>query len=533
MDLEQLNKIDTSNAAQVKALQTFLKTRGYYNGPIDGKWGGGTTEGAVKLRTDLTTASNTARDTAVANQEANDPTNNAIRGATEVAPYAVGAGLGFYGGHKMTQSLEGKNAAARQDISQIANNPKISGAQGERSIADLRSARNKRAGLQFLAPAALFASAEGMRRYVAPMMGPKPEDQKWINLAANADQGAAIGLTVHQLMDLKNQVGPVGSQTNEALIRTRAAAERAPPPPPGAQRQNSERLTAAARAAGATGKLTKATAADFIAKSVTDANRAAVLAELPAGTTAKAIASTVKRLASKPGSSSIIAPLIGAGVAYDAASSEAEAAGATPAEAQTRGTMAGTGAFAVTGGAMYGASKLPQVGRFLGPAANALAAYDYASQAKGFRDAMPPEQRGEPSSLLSHAMPLAMRGAEDIASIARTPGRLRDAARSAFTPGNATSEEIQGSMYPEAVPASSNQLAAYSMGRAGPLSNASALQIPENIPPNAARDAEAAAMAAEGPSPARAAYGDQKFDAALSGFLAMIEEYNSSLQGAQ
>ena len=34
--------------------------------------------------------------------------------------------------------------------------------------------------------------------------------------------------------------------------------------------------------------------------------------------------------------------------------------------------------------------------------------------------------------------------------------------------------------------------------------------------------------------PARAAYGDQKFDAALSGFLAMIEEHNSSVQqGAQ
>ena len=83
---------------------------------------------------------------------------------------------------------------------------------------------------------------------------------------------------------------------------------------------------------------------------------------------------------------------------------------------------------------------------------------------------------------------------------------------------------------PQASPVRS-QLSNYAAEANGPLSSASALQIPGNIPPNAARDAEAAAMAAEGPSPARAAYGDQKFDDALSGFLAMIEEHNSSVGG--
>ncbi len=369
MDLEQLNRIDTSNPEQVKALQTFLKTRGYYNGAIDGKWGGGTTEGSVKHRNDLTAAQNNNVTISNNNRIANDPTNNAIRGATEIAPYAVGIGLGAWAGRGAAGILKDKNTAAMSDIAQIAANPKISGVEGARAITQARDARNNRAGLQFLAPAAMFASAQAMRRYVAPMMGPTPEDQKWVNLGANADQGAGVGMTVHQLMDLKNQVGPVGNLPDEALIRTRAAAENAPPPPPDV-RPNSERLTAAAKAAGATGKMTKAEAADYVANNVTDANRAAVLAELPAGTPGRQLIATVKRLAAKPGASTIIAPLIGAGVAYDAASNDAEAAGATPGQARTEGAKAGALAGAGTAGVGYGVNKLlehaPNIARALG-----------------------------------------------------------------------------------------------------------------------------------------------------------------------
>jgi len=85
---------------------------------------------------------------------------------------------------------------------------------------------------------------------------------------------------------------------------------------------------------------------------------------------------------------------------------------------------------------------------------------------------------------------------------------------------------------PEASPVRS-QLSNYAPPAAGPLASASALQIPDNIPPNAARDADAASQAAVGPSPARTAYGDQKFDAALAAFLGTIQEHNNSVQGAQ
>ena len=259
------------------------------------------------------------------------------------------------------------------------------------------------------------------------------------------------------------------------------------PPPPDAPtlRTPSDRLTSAARAAGAQGKLTKAAAADYLGANVTPQNRAAVAAELGVGPGEK-ITSAVKKLATSRKPSVIIAPMIAAGLGYDAASSDAEAAGATPSEARTQGAVVGAGAAAATGGAMYGASKLAN----FAPVKSLLG---MAGKASG-------------------------------------PLMLNDMAMQAHRGIYGSGPQFLD--LPEKSPVRS-QLSSYAAEANGPLSSASALQIPENIPPNAARDAEAAAMAVEGPSPARAAYGDQKFDAALSGFLAMIEEYNSSLQGAQ
>lgn len=88
MDLEQLNKIDISNAAQVKELQTFLKTRGYYNGPIDGKWGGG-------------------------------------------------------------KALKGRDATQRAEVARIAANPKITSEAANAQMRGMRSARNAVTGAQF------------------------------------------------------------------------------------------------------------------------------------------------------------------------------------------------------------------------------------------------------------------------------------------------------------------------------------------------------------------------------------------------
>jgi hypothetical protein len=378
MTLDELNAVDTKDAAAVKTLQEFLKSRGYYKGKIDGTWGGGTTDGADKLRNDLMETAKIARDKAVAEQgtaqttaESNSPLNNALRGATEFGPYAGGAALGAWMGHKGKQGLDARWARDAAETKAMANDPSIAGPVAERKMGSMRSSRNAITGAQFLAPAALLGSAEFIRGHVAPNF--EGETKKWINLGANADQGAGLGLAAHQLFDLKNRIGSPADAADEARIETRANPPAPPPPPPPPNtRPNSERLIAAAKAAGATGAQakTKTAAAEFLANNVTEANRAAVLAELPAGTTVRQITSTVKRLASKPGASSIVAPLLGGAVAYDAASSDAEAAGATPGEARAAGAKAGAGGAALTAGGAYGLSKIlekaPTLGNALG-----------------------------------------------------------------------------------------------------------------------------------------------------------------------
>lgn len=580
MDLEQLNKIDTSNVAQVKALQTFLKTRGYYNGPIDGKWGGGTTEGAVKLRTDLTNAANTNRDTAVANREANDPTNNAIRGATEIGPYVGGMAVGAGVGHAIGSGLKAQDTAQRTSIKSIAADPRITTDAANAQMRSMRTARNAVSAAQFAVPGLFLGSAEYMRRGIAPgyedpVTHKDTETSKWLKLGANLDQGVGFGVLGHQLVGLRKRIPSPNDSVDEALIASRGLpssplpaaprpASALPPPDVPVLRPNSDRLIAAARAAGATGKLTKASAQDYLTNNISDANRSAIAAELGVKSGpnfATRVSTAIKNMASSRGASSLIGPLVAGGVAYDAATNDAEAAGATPGEARTRGAVAGTGAAAMTGGAVYGLNKLaqaaPAVGRVLGAGLNALsaagAAYDNAAEARGYRNAMPPEQRDSPTGmLLPHAMPLAMRGASDIAAIASAPGRLQRAVSSALTPGNATPEETQGAIYPEAVPPQ-NALAA--AGRdtmpktGGPLFKAAALNIPDNIPPNAARDAEMQAAFGGGRFPeqntgpaggtapsmdgnplAQAGNVKDKFGQALDAFMAFLAEEQAAQQ---
>jgi len=276
-----------------------------------------------------------------------------------------------------------------------------------------------------------------------------------------------------------------------------------PPPPPDAPalRTPSDRLISAAKAAGATGIRTKAQAVEYLNNNVTDANRAAVATELGVGP-GQRIAGAVKRLASSRVASSVLLPLAAGALAYDAASNNAEAAGAEPGEARTQGIKEGAAATGGMAAGMYGLSKLPQAVRSAGGAGmSMLAPYTAA-------DAYDP-----------------------------SPGELNrdrnDAARNlpSFLRAGGVESAYQMAQVPEPSPVRS-VLTGHAAQLAGPLASANALQIPGDIPPNAARDAEAAASAAEGPSPARAAYGDQRFDAALQAFLGTIQEHNSSVQGA-
>lgn len=369
MDLEQLNAININDKEQVKGLQQFLKTRGYYNGPIDGKWGGGTTEGAVKLRGDLQNAANTNLEISRNQVTASDPTRNAIRGATEFGPYAVGAGVGAVGGHYMAKGMTAEAARQRAETARIAADKDIAGSVGVKKIRQMERARRLRTGGQFLAPAALLGSAELIREHVAPKFD-DPETKKWINLGANADQGAGLGLLVHQLADMRRRFGSPADQADEALIETRAQAPRnaldaAKPPaspeeaPAAPKTPNSARLIAAARAAGATGPLTKQGAADFLAANPGKATGAVAkaLGVSNGPNLSSRIANAVKTMASTRGASSIALPLLAGGLAYELAGEPAEAADGSGAVATPANRLAAAGTAA---GTAYGVNKLAQ-----------------------------------------------------------------------------------------------------------------------------------------------------------------------------
>lgn len=413
MDLKKLNAIDVNNPAQVKELQQFLKARGYYAGPVDGKWGGKTTEGAVALRTDLAEENKTARDTALANERANDPANKAINMAIELGPYMAGAGLGAFAGHYGKKGLDSLDQRDAAEMKRIAANPKVSGQVAQQQMGRRATARRVRTGAQFLAPAVLLGSAEYMRSHIAPKFD--KETEKWINLGANADQGAGLGLLAHQVFDLKNRIGSPVDAEDEAVIRSRASGPSAPPggtPPPNASaapKPNSQRLIAAARAAGATGKLNKTSAAAFLANNVTDANRAAVAKELGVGPGQK-ITTAIKRLA-KPGSSAILLPLAAGAYAAGAAGNEARAEGAGAGETAARSGLAGLAAGGLTAGAASGMNKLAEVGaryaptvarvagRLAGPAGAGLAAYDVVQGINRLAHLSPPQDPREYSTM--------------------------------------------------------------------------------------------------------------------------------------
>jgi hypothetical protein len=372
MDLKKLNAININNPAEIKELQQFLKSRGYYNGPIDGKWGGGTTEGAVKLRADL--VAEDTRATARADAEArgkeaeNDPTARVTKLATEVGPYAVGAGAGYMLSRGMKRRFDTKDAAAATSVSRLARDRALNPAIAEQELNRLNRARMTRSGKQFMVPAALAGAGELTRRYLAPNFEDK-QTRDAINLVATGEQAAATTLAAKQLYDVATRGSP-NDPVDVATIRSRAAAppqnaldaagRQALPPSDEtpAPRPNSARLIAAARAAGARGPLTKQAAADYLAArgNVTPANRAAVAAELGAQP-GERVGSVVRRLASTRGASSIALPLIAGGLAYELAGEPAEAADGSGAVATPANRLAAAGTAA---GTAYGINKLAQ-----------------------------------------------------------------------------------------------------------------------------------------------------------------------------
>lgn len=327
MDLKQLDAVNINDKEEVKQLQRYLQSRGLLpqgKGEIDGVWGGDTTKAAQQLRKELVDNLNTNLEISRNKIIESDPKRNAIRGATEIGPYAVGAGIGALGGHL---GAKGFNAWWDRDAAEtkkLAGNPKISGQAGLAQMRGARTARRLGIGGQFIGPAALLGSAEYIREHVAPGYD-DPETRKWINLGANAERGAGLGLLAHQLYDLKNRWRTPASLEDEGLIETRAAAERAAPPPqnaldaagrPPAPAPSFKSGAEARRYAAEQGvKLpTKLTAAEAIERAE----------QLKAATDIAQKGSRVARIASKAGKLGL--PAVAGIAAYELAGEPAEAA---------------------------------------------------------------------------------------------------------------------------------------------------------------------------------------------------------------
>lgn len=389
MDLKQLDSIDTNNAAEVKKLQEFLRSRGFYKGPIDGKWGGGTTEAAGSLRKELRDDIATNLQISNNQREANDPVNNAIRGATEVGPYAAGATIGAIIGHKGAKGLKAQDAGFSEEAKRLARNPKIAGSVAEKQLGSMRGSRLASTLGQFAGPAAFLGSAEMIDRLVAPRFEGDPEVQKWIGLGANLDRGIGIGALGHQLFDLKNRFKSPVDPEDAGIIRTRAALEREPegklakalqqqnaapeappklPPPPPADQppaqpmRHSDRLREAVSATGAKAGKTKAANVEAIKRGLNAENAAAVAKSLNLPETAdrKAILQRLREISTIGGKMAI--PL--AVGSYMAAAGDSEAADGSMAD------RAGNAAanFGVGAGAAYGGSKLMDALGKLSPA---------------------------------------------------------------------------------------------------------------------------------------------------------------------
>jgi hypothetical protein len=383
MTLDELNRIDVGDPAQVKALQNFLKSRGYYNGAIDGKWGGGTVEGVKSLRTDLQTESSNQRAGAEARASENSPAAEATRAATKFGPYVAGAGIGYGISRGINKRFDAKDLEQKGVVSRLATDKGVNPIIAEQSLKAENRKRLMRTGSQFLAPAALAGISELTRRYVAPQF-PDEKTREYVNLSATAEQAAGGTLAVKQLIDLGTRSSP-NDPVDEARIRSRAAEARGDP------------YTVSAKAKAATPAANApdpARMAELRAKRAADLRTEAKAAGLHVSGTKEDL---VRRLADAPaqtakpkrlpkGKAGLLAPFAAGAIAYDAATEDAEAAGLSEAATQGRGVAAGAGAAGLTVGAAklapYAANAMSKAAlgrvalRAVPPAAAALTAYD-------------------------------------------------------------------------------------------------------------------------------------------------------------
>ena len=417
MDLQQLTSIDTTNGEQVKQLQTQLKAMGFYAGPIDGRWGGQTTAAAAAYRQDLQKQADSQAEAkridaqiaaSQAEAEKTKSSGQQTKAAIEAAPYVGGVTAGTLAGHVMGKGFAAKDAAQSEAAARLAEDRRVTPSAKERQLNQMNAERTSRNARQFLAPAMLAGMGYATRNYIAP--GVSDQDMRdYINAVGTGENAAAGTLAAHQLISTLNRGNPI-----DPVVQARIRSDANPPPRgpsslPIASAVTGETLSAApVQPRPDIPPDVPPQTPPEIPKSPTPGTKAHMMQQagdlgikgrssMTKGQLADAIAAALqehggkrtvaKRVASAAGKTSpAILPLVAGGMAYDAATSDAEAAGMTPGEARTRGAVAGGAAGGATAGTMYGLNKAAPImarsalGRaVLGavpPATAALSAFD-------------------------------------------------------------------------------------------------------------------------------------------------------------
>lgn len=392
-----LSNVDINNTEAVKALQSVLKAQGYYAGPIDGKWGGATTEAAARLRDAQQQAATQAAEdrraqagAEIARAEAEKAKARAdeVKGGagTKLADFATNTGPyagGLIGG--LLPTLDRTSGSVRKLADAVESgriNPVVAEQQLNKLLVPGSSTRNV---AQFALPAGALALGEFTREKIAPSMG----DYREYGIAAgNLETGMGVGSALAMAKNIYNQ----NKKTNpidEARIRSAALPPDVPPQNPGGGGgggeppyipiSHADRAKAAYKAAGGKGSVTKAQAIEWLETpgNVTKANRAAVVETLGQGAE-RNLPSTLRIL---KGTGKYVIPALVAGSVADATYNNAKASGMSDTDAERNAAIDASVTGLGVGGGMYAANRLlPNVsgkivGRLAAPISLAYDAY--------------------------------------------------------------------------------------------------------------------------------------------------------------
>lgn len=368
--------LSSGDLAKVKAAQTQLQALGYDIVP-DGRLGAKTSAAVGELRKSISDAQTNIRlgKEAAAREAENDPTNQLTKMATEFGPWAAGVttgvGTGIYTGKK----FNAEDAAQKQSGSALAKAMDIKPEASQNALKRLDQRRVSRGAKQFLGPASLFGAGAFTSEVVAPRFEDQPETQKWINLAATTENAAGAGMAAKQLYDLGTRKDPIDpldrariesramptpAQVSPALQQALASPQaKAPSGPP---MRHSDRLKKTATAAGAKPGKTKSANVEAIKKNLTAQNMPDVAESLnlPRTASRSTILQRLREISNVGGK--YVWPAMAGAIAYDAVTSDAEAAGeGGTASNVLKGTVAGTAAGATTAGGIKLADMLGKV----------------------------------------------------------------------------------------------------------------------------------------------------------------------------